>query len=413
VTESLDAHTIPMWSDYDQDGDMDIFIGSGEISRLTPDNLFRNTLVENGTPGFDRITTAPIATDPVNGQNWNWIDYDNDGDFDAYQTNYSLTTNNLYRNDGGTYVAMTEGDVGPIVSNADLGLGNVWGDFDNDGDLDCLVTNDGSGRIDHFRNDGGTFAQVTGTAITTQPGPHYGSPIADYDRDGDLDVYVHGTATTKALWENQLANGYSWINVKLVGAGAPLSNVSAIGARVRAKATVFGTPTWQLREVTAENGFNSMNSLNVHFGFGDATVIDSLVIAWPAGGVDVMTSVPVEQFLTVNEAMAPTAVNGPLAAAAAGSLGPARPNPFTSSTEIAFELARASHVTLDVIDVAGRRVRTLLDESGAPGVHRAVWDGRDADGRAVASGVYLMRMTTAPDGDGPREVRTRRMIRMR
>jgi hypothetical protein len=144
VTDSLDAFTIPSWSDYDLDGDIDLFIGSGEVQQLSPDNLFRNLLVENGTWGFEQITTAPIATDFVDGQVWNWIDYDNDGDLDGYLTNYNTPLpNHLYRNDAGSYVRMTEAEVGPIVGGAAAGLASVWGDYDHDGDLDCLVTNDG------------------------------------------------------------------------------------------------------------------------------------------------------------------------------------------------------------------------------------------------------------------------------
>jgi len=72
------------------------------------------------------------------------------------------------------------------------------------------------------------------------------------------------------------------------------------------------------------------------------------------------------------------------------------PNPFNPVTTIRFDLARASHVTLSVYDVVGRRVRTLLDASMPAGWdHRVTWNGQDENGRRVASGIYLYRLSAA------------------
>jgi hypothetical protein len=73
-------------------------------------------------------------------------------------------------------------------------------------------------------------------------------------------------------------------------------------------------------------------------------------------------------------------------------LHPNAPNPFNPSTSIAFELAATGPVVLDVVDVSGRRVTTLVDGVRDAGLHRVRWDGRDAAGRAVASGTYLLRL---------------------
>lgn len=79
------------------------------------------------------------------------------------------------------------------------------------------------------------------------------------------------------------------------------------------------------------------------------------------------------------------------------------PNPFNPVTTIPFELVRGGHVALDVFDVAGRRVRALLDTVLPAGMHEASWDGRDSSGREVASGIYFYRMST------PGRAETRRM----
>lgn len=58
------------------------------------------------------------------------------------------------------------------------------------------------------------------------------------------------------------------------------SNKSAIGARVRVKATINGQSRWQMREINSQNSFNSMSMLNVHFGLGNAATIDSMIVEW-------------------------------------------------------------------------------------------------------------------------------------
>jgi hypothetical protein len=68
------------------------------------------------------------------------------------------------------------------------------------------------------------------------------------------------------------------------------------------------------------------------------------------------------------------------------------PNPFRVSTRIDFALARESLVTIEVFDVSGRRVRTLLAESRGPGTHTAVWNGLDESGREVSPGIYFYKL---------------------
>jgi hypothetical protein len=81
------------------------------------------------------------------------------------------------------------------------------------------------------------------------------------------------------------------------------------------------------------------------------------------------------------------------------------PNPFNPQTTIAFSLKVRGHVRIDVFNVAGERVRTVLDETRAAGSYSDVrWDGRDASGSAVASGVYFYKLVTDGFSD------TRKMV---
>jgi hypothetical protein len=298
IVTGLSSYTVGTWSDYDNDGDMDFFVGAGPANGTTqPDFLYKNLLVETGIPNnFQRITDAPIATDRNDGQVWNWIDYDNDGDLDAYVTNYGGPTglaNRLYRNDGGTFTSIT---TGAIVTDVDVSLGSVWGDFDNDGDLDCYVTNDNQPGRYYSNNGDGTFTSLT-NALTSGP-PHRGATAGDYDNDGDMDIYADGPGGNRSLFRNDTVNGNHWLELRLEGV---VSNRSAIGAKVRATAQIGGHTVTQLRELSTQNTFNGQNSLIVHFGLGDAATVDRLVIEWPSRIVQTLRNVNANQKLFVQE----------------------------------------------------------------------------------------------------------------
>jgi hypothetical protein len=298
IVTGINSYTVGTWSDYDNDGDSDYFIGAGPANGTTqPDFLYRNLLVETGIPNnFEFITDAPIATDLQDGQVWNWIDYDNDGDLDAYVTNYGAPAglaNRLYRNDGGTFTSIT---TGPIVTDSDISLGSVWGDFDNDGDLDVYVTNDSQPGRYYANNGDGSFTSTT-NALTNGPA-HRGATAGDYDNDGDLDIFADGPSGSRSLFRNDTAGGSHWLKLRLEGV---VSNRSAVGAKVRATAQIGGQSVTQLREISTQNTFNGQNSLIVHFGIGDAATVDRLVIEWPSRIVQTLRNVNANQLLSVRE----------------------------------------------------------------------------------------------------------------
>ena len=92
---------------------------------------------------------------------------------------------------------------------------------------------------------------------------------------------------------------------------------------------------------------------------------------------------------------------------AATTLHPPVPSPFNPRTEVRFDLARAGTVTLEILDVRGRRVRTLVEGHLDAGRHAPVWDGTDDAGRSAASGVYLFRLRTADGSQVRRAVLVR------
>ena len=320
VTTGVGPYTVPSWSDFDQDGDIDLFIGSGPANGTrAPDFLYRNMLKESGKATFQRMTESPLATDSLDGQVWGWADYDNDGDLDAYVTNYGAPTgmrNHLYRNDAGKFVRDTT--AGPIVTDTDVSLGSTWGDFDNDGDLDVFVTNGGFRPANklYINQGNGTFSTLDAGELTAQSVPSWGSALADIDGDGDLDLFVSNKQIPArgpnnparffrdGLYRNDLAGSNHWLELTLVGT---TSNRAGIGARVRATATIGGKRVTQLREVSTQNTFNGHSSVRVHFGFGGATVAESIEIFWPSGTVDRHANVALDRIAVATEGKGLTA----------------------------------------------------------------------------------------------------------
>ncbi len=391
-------YTVVSWSDFDLDGDLDLFFGSGPASGSPgPDYLYRNRRIETGTALFQRITEGVIASDLRDGQIINWIDYDNDSDLDCFITNYGMIfPNDLYRNDQGTYVKMIVDSVGSIVSDAGLWLSSVWADFDNDGDLDCLVTSDlGIASIYYVNNGNGTFSRYDAAGLSAA-GPRFSACAGDYDLDGRMDVYISGNSSSKALYHNETMNSNHWTHVRLVGDPQRHSNRAAIGARVRCKATINGVMQWQMREVSSQNTFNGQSSLTVHFGLGDASIIDSLVIEWPSDSVEVYTGLGANHFYTMTEGQGYTVVavnSGESAAPQSFELRQNFPNPFNPSTTIRFSLNTGARIQLKVYNLLGQEVRTLVNQTLSNGEHTVTWDGRDDKGTVIASGVYIYRLT--------------------
>lgn len=399
LTDTLAPFTIPTWSDFDQDGDMDLFIGTGPGGSTSYDYFYKNLLTENGTASLVRLNLPPLTTDLVDGQVWNWIDYDNDGDLDAFLTNYAnAVPNNLYRNNNGTYERMTAAQVGTIVSDLGMFLTNLWGDFDNDGDLDCFITRESAQSRYYTNNGNGTFTRRDSLAVVINSGSNYGASAGDYDNNGSLDLYVAGTTSTHGLFRNDLSNSNKWVNIKCIGSGPlnNLSNKSAIGTKVKAKAVINGVATWQYREVLAQNSFNSMNMLNVHFGFGNATIIDSLIIIWPGGLREVFTNVNLNSFYNAIEGQGIVSgiSNGSDKIPVGFRLDQNYPNPFNPLTKINYELNFSNFVTLKVFNLLGNEILTLVNQKQPAGNYEITFDGE-----GYSSGIYFYKLSAGEFSD--------------
>jgi hypothetical protein len=301
------------WGDYDNDGDPDLVVCALIEGTTWPGPPQNDFLFQNeGGSDFIQITSGPMVTDNARSLAPAWADFDNDGDLDLFVVNGERENDRLYRNDGqGVFTLLAEN---VVCNDGQRGAGCAWGDYDNDGWLDLFVTGRFKSTIEAgatnrlYRNrGGGEFEHITTGKIATEGPGSLGCAWADYDNDGFLDLFVANTGDTEPdltnipmdnfLYHNQ-GNSNRWLLVKLAGT---VSNRSAIGAKVRVQATIGGQTFWQLREISGGSGHCSQNDLRAHFGLGDATNATIVRIEWPSGTVQALRNVAANQILTVTE----------------------------------------------------------------------------------------------------------------
>jgi hypothetical protein len=213
-------------------------------------------------------------------------------------------------NDGsGTFARIRDAElVAPDVLGT---LGIAWGDYDNDGWLDVVLSrgaesNTKNGEASNFlfhNNRDGTFTRVTEGEMVTDTGNSVHSTWADINNDGFLDLLIcnysyQDQSTPNLLMLNERSSNY-WLKLVLRGTE---SNADAIGAKVRLKARITGREIWQLREIgTSAGPYAAQSDMRPNFGLGDASVADVVRIEWPSGTVQVLTNVAADQILTVVE----------------------------------------------------------------------------------------------------------------
>lgn len=274
-------------ADYDNDGYVDVVVGSFDASNL----LYHN----NGDGTFSERALAAGVTDPFRSFGATFEDFNNDGWPDLFIPKYQFsgtTPSSLFiNNQDGTFRDIT------VVANMTVqdDMGHNTADINADGYPDIFI---GTGnprwaRLDKVklmfpvRNSDSMGVREAGVHLgLTAIGPSRGHGFAfgDIDNDGDVDVYGNhgGVSEDLSTWGfNALyiaqGNSSNWMKVLLEGA---ITNRDAIGARIKVEAN-DGREIW--RSPSAGKGFCSTDSPIQHFGLGTATKADLLEIYWPSG----------------------------------------------------------------------------------------------------------------------------------
>ncbi len=295
--------------DFDNDGWPDIYVAVDSM----PSILFENN--HDGTFTDIAVMAGCAFNDDGHeqaGMGLGVADYDCDGWFDIFKTNFADDTCDLYHNNGDGTFSDVSFNAGIGINNNYVGWGCAFIDYDNDGWPDIMQINGHVyPEIDHYnlgqtfknprlvyRNLGnGRFQDVSrsmGPGITERFSSR-GAAFGDYDNDGGMDALILNMNDLPSLLHNIGGNTQNWIKLKLVGTKC---NRSAIGARAR----VITGRHIQMDEVHSGASVMSQSDLRLHFGLGKAVTVDAIEIKWPTTQkIERFTQVNANQIITVRE----------------------------------------------------------------------------------------------------------------
>ena len=290
-------------SDFDQDGLVDIFVANDSV----PNFLYHN----NGDGTFKEMGFTSGTAVNENGSEQGSMgvtvgDYDHDGRFDLFITNFDDDYNTLYHNDGpNSFTDVSYAAKVAAVSLPYVGWGTKFFDYDNDGWVDLFVANGHvypqiptyrQRNLVHHNNRDGTFTEVAAQlgAPFLEKGVARGAVFGDLDNDGDVDIVINNLDGAAQVLRNDGGNTSNSVLIKTVGVK---SNRDGIGARVK----VVSGDLAQIDEVRSGDSYISQSDLRLHFGLEKRTKIDLIEVRWPSGTVDKINNVNANKILTIKE----------------------------------------------------------------------------------------------------------------
>ena len=380
--------------DANRDGWMDIYV-------VNDFGLGRFYLNQEGKD-FTDVTEAYNLINNGDGMGSSIGDYNNDGYFDIYITNIAeFIKNPLFKGtDSGVFENRQEQEQ---VGNGHFGWGNKFFDADNDGDEDLYIVNgqtdlqynnvffknlrsEGEERFENYTTASGADGRANGM----------GAEVFDFDNDGDLDILVTNPSDDPPyLYKNGTANPNAWLKIDLEGT---LSNRSAFG-------TIVTAATNGKTKHRFHHGSSMMGqSLKpIHFGLGEVEKIDSLKIYWPSGYEEKVYDIAVNQTIKVVEAdgmvkgesfVAQTVVIEEMGNSAMETSNEmeAYPNPFSESITFALNTEQTGGISIKIYTLAGSEIYHSNDMPVNLEEISINWNGETTAGIKAPSGMYLYRI---------------------
>ena len=376
-----------MWVDYNNDGRLDLYITNSDGMA---GELWRN---EGGLSFTSCLREAGLNVDAMfNAIGCDWADYDNDGDADLIMAHShpSLLVNKEYRlstvfvNSGAPLFTFASGNdtfTENLLQFEERQAGGAWGDVNNDGLLDLLVTTVSPCHFNelYIQQEEHNFAPETFNYGLWKVAEGDDAVWIDFNNDGRLDLAT-GQNGIFRLFQNKSNSLNNSLQFDLRSSS---SNSNAIGGRV----TVYAGGEHYIRDIVSGRGLRMQGAPRVHIGLGDVDRIDSVIAQWPNGTSENFGAVDVNALYSLREGRSSEA-----AAHYSDPILTVYPNPLEEEAAISYSVGQDAPIRLAVYSLANRIIRTLVAERQAAGEYTVNWDGRDEAGIKVASGMYLIRV---------------------
>lgn len=274
-----------VWTDFDRDGWHDLYvINDHEVGN----EYYRN----NGGMGFENLSAVNGSAMALASMSNSVADYDRDGDFDVFVSNGGYQALLQYTDGIFENIAPQLG-----ITVFTFGWSGLWIDYDNDGWQDLYLCN-----TNGYANGDQNFfwANQSGTSFSEVPFDPYAmssfvAVTGDFNNDRFPDVAVYnGYPSEIHVWINDSGSGQHAIKLNLRGV---VSDHFGVGAEVSA----YIDGGINLHQVMAGENYLSQNTSSVIIGCGSASIVDSLVVAWPSGWRDIYYNLPVDSLYTLTE----------------------------------------------------------------------------------------------------------------
>ncbi|MEM9822239.1 MAG: FG-GAP-like repeat-containing protein, partial [Bacteroidota bacterium] len=390
--EDLSCTLASIASDFDLDGDVDLYLANDFGPFIVPNLFFENQYPNTGFVESGASNGSDVA---MYGMGVALSDYDHDGDFDYYITN--LGSNVLLENDNANFtnVAATAGVENEFATAGEFatGWGTAFLDIDNDTWEDLFVAN---GRIPSlpslptamndpnrlFMNNGDkTFTDVSEQVGVNDPSYSRGMAYSDFDLDGDLDMVVVNLSELGGItkfYVNETETNHHYIQFKLKGTA---SNRDAFGSKI----WLYADGATYMREISGGgDSFCSQHSSIAHFGLGTNDQVDSLRVEWLSGTVEHFGAFEVDALHEIEEGGL-TAIDSDLGKETFHFS--VQPNPFQNEIILSSPKDLNQEVQIALWDVNNKLIKTFILN----------WNG-DAQKLALPSalpkGMYFLHITS-------------------